>query len=58
MSRSYEAQYDPKRGEVTLVAQSEFGGDRYAVTVPAASKEDADEQARGFVQMYRDIEAA
>lgn len=56
--RTYEAQYDAERGTVTCVAISEFGGDRYAVTTPAVSKEDAHEQGLEFVAMYRSIETA
>jgi hypothetical protein len=39
--RTFESQYDPRRETVTLVAQEGFGGDRYAVTVPATSPEEA-----------------
>ena len=38
---SLEHQWDEPRGQITLVATKGFGGDRYAVTVPAATPAEA-----------------
>lgn len=47
-----ESQYDPQRGTVTLIASC-APGDRYAVTVPAASPEAAAVAARQFASLYK-----
>ena len=54
---TYESQYDRQRGTVTLAAETDRG-DRYVVTVPASSQEDATDKARSFRRMYTDLEEA
>lgn len=56
MTTVCESQYDPGRNTVTLVAQNGFQGDRYVITLPVASREEADVKYREFVHMYRSIE--
>lgn len=55
MVPAIEAQYDARRGEVTLVASQQFGSDRYVVKVPAASPAEAEQAIREFYRMYEEI---
>jgi hypothetical protein len=57
MTITVEAQFDPERETVTLVASSGLTS-RYTVTVAAYTKDDADEKLRQFRDMYRRIENA
>jgi hypothetical protein len=53
MTVTCEGQYDAKRRTVTMVATTGFGpGHRYAITVEAHTKQEADDKLAEFRKMY------
>lgn len=50
-----ETQWDPQRQAIVLLATTGFAGDRYTVTRPAVTEEDAVRERASFIAMYRDM---
>ena len=47
-----EHQWDVARGEIVCAASTGFGGDRYSVTRPARTQQEANAALTAFISMY------